>query len=74
MTNTFDNKDGEQNIGQGRNAIGKQLNNCISTEGNQASAIHAGGNVTVTYGMSPAEAAEYAATLVEPLHDLGVYE
>ncbi len=73
MGNTFDNKDGEQNIAQGRNAIGKQLNNCISTEGDQAPAIHAGGNVTVTYGMSQAEAAEYAATLaaklVEPLHE-----
>ena len=67
MRNTFDNKDGEQNIGQGRNAIGKQLNNCISTEGNQASAIHAGGDVAITYGMSPAEAAEYAATLAATL-------
>jgi tetratricopeptide (TPR) repeat protein len=39
----------------------------ISTKGNQAPAIHAGGNVAVTYGMSSEEAVKLARELVGPL-------
>ncbi len=74
MGDTFDSKGGEQNIAQGKNAIGKQENNyfCrllgrIFTSGNQSPAIVAGGNVAVTYGMSPEEAAKLAEKLFAPL-------
>jgi tetratricopeptide (TPR) repeat protein len=50
MNNTFDSKGGEQNIAQG----------------NQSPAIHAGGNVAVTYGMSPEDAGKLARELLGP--------
>ncbi len=70
MNDTFNSKDGEQNIAQGRNAIGKQINNffCrllgrISTQGSNSPAIQAGGNVAVTYGLSADDAVKLAKEL-----------
>jgi tetratricopeptide (TPR) repeat protein len=54
MGDNFDSGGGEQNIAQGDHAIGKQVNNhgpVISTTGNQAPAVNAQGNVTITYGV-----------------------
>jgi tetratricopeptide (TPR) repeat protein len=61
MTNQFDSKGGEQNVGQGDHAIGQQ--NSLSTAGNESPAIVAGGNVAVNYGIPPALFAEYAGKL-----------
>ncbi len=59
MSSTFTNKDGDQNIAQGRNAIGKQINKffCrllgrISTQGKQSPVIVLGRDATVIYNNS----------------------
>jgi protein O-GlcNAc transferase len=66
MTNQFDSKGGEQNVGQGDKAIGKQENvtQHVSGGGNIFSAT---GNVAVTYGMSPEDAGKLARELLAPL-------
>jgi len=54
MGDNFDSGGGEQNSAKGNHAIGKQVNNygpVISTTGNQAPAVNAQGNVTITYGV-----------------------
>jgi tetratricopeptide (TPR) repeat protein len=54
MGDNFDSNGGEQNSAKGDHAIGKQVNNhgpMISTTGNQAPAVNAQGNVTITYGV-----------------------
>lgn len=61
MTNQFDSKGGEQNIGQGDHAVGKQVNVTQTVRGDGC--IFSGtGNVTVN-GISPALFAEYAGKL-----------
>jgi tetratricopeptide (TPR) repeat protein len=61
MSNTFTNKDGEQNIAQGDHAIGKQENTTQPVSGDN-NIFSATGNVTVN-GISPALFAEYAGKL-----------
>ncbi|WP_417911528.1 tetratricopeptide repeat protein [Candidatus Electronema sp. TJ] len=65
MNNTFDSKGGEQNIAQGKNATGKHEN--VTQEVRGDGNIFSGtGNVAVTYGMSPEDAAKLARELLWP--------
>ncbi|MGX9726180.1 MAG: tetratricopeptide repeat protein [Candidatus Electronema sp. VV] len=62
MDNQFDSKGGGQNIAQGDHAVGKQVNVTQSVSGHGC--IFSGtGNVSVSYGISPALFAEYAGKL-----------
>ncbi|MGR0480186.1 MAG: tetratricopeptide repeat protein [Candidatus Electronema sp. V4] len=65
MGDTFDSKGGEQNIAQGDHATGKHEN--VTQEMRGDGNIFSGtGDVTVTYGMSPEEAAKLARELLGP--------
>jgi tetratricopeptide (TPR) repeat protein len=63
MTNHFDSGGGDQNVGQGDHAIGKQVNVTQEVRGH-GNAVSGTGNVTVNYGgIPPALFAEYASKL-----------